>query len=49
MVNRKAIMNKQHKPISYKIGRTLAYLIITIATILIATGSVALPTGKGGF
>lgn len=35
-------MNHQKHPISYKIGRTLAYLIIAIATILIATGSIAL-------
>lgn len=35
-------MNKQHNPISYKIGKTLAYLIIVIATILITTGSIAL-------
>lgn len=35
-------MNKQHNTISYKIGKTLAYLTITIATILITTGSVAL-------
>lgn len=42
MVNRQAHMNKQHNPISYKIGKTLAYLVIAIATILIMTGSVAL-------
>lgn len=42
MVNRKNNMNKQHNPISYKIGKTLAYIIIAIATILITTGSVAL-------
>lgn len=35
-------MNPQKHPISYKIGRTLAYLTIIIATILITTGSVAL-------
>lgn len=35
-------MNKQHNPISYKLGKTLAYLIISIATILITTGSLAL-------
>lgn len=35
-------MNKQHDPISYKIGKTLAYLIIAIAAILIMTGSIAL-------
>lgn len=35
-------MNKQHDPISYKIGKTLAYLIVAIATILITTGSIAL-------
>lgn len=35
-------MNKNHKPISYKIGKTLAYLILILATILIATGSIAL-------
>ena len=35
-------MNKQHDPISYKVGKALAYLIIVIATILIMTGSVAL-------
>lgn len=35
-------MNKQHTPISYKVGKILAYLIIAIATILITTGSVAL-------
>lgn len=35
-------MNKNHNPLSYKIGKTLAYLIIILATILIMTGSVAL-------
>lgn len=35
-------MNPQKHPISYKIGRILAYLTIAIATILITTGSVAL-------
>lgn len=35
-------MNKQHNPISYKIGKILAYLIIAIVTILIAAGSIAL-------
>lgn len=35
-------MNKNHNPLSYKIGRILAYLILILATILIATGSVAL-------
>ena len=35
-------MNKNHNPLSYKIGKTLAYLIIAIATILITTGSIAL-------
>lgn len=35
-------MNKQHTPISYKIGKTLAYLLIAIAVILLMTGSVAL-------
>lgn len=35
-------MNKNHNPISYKIGKTLAYLVIAIATILITTGSIAL-------
>lgn len=35
-------MNKQHNPISYKIGKILAYLIISIATLLIATGSIAI-------
>lgn len=35
-------MNKNHNPLSYKIGKTLAYLILTIATILITTGSIAL-------
>lgn len=42
MVNRKVNMNKQHNPISYKIGKTLAYLIIAIAATLLVTGSVAL-------
>lgn len=42
MVNRKDNMNKQHNPISYKIGKTLAYLVIILATILITTGSVSL-------
>ena len=42
MVNRKANMNKQHDPISYKIGKILAYLVIAIATILTMTGSIAL-------
>ena len=35
-------MNKRHDPISYKVGRILAYLIIAIVAILILTGSVAL-------
>lgn len=35
-------MNKNHNPLSYKIGKTLAYLILTLATILITTGSIAL-------
>lgn len=35
-------MNKRHNPISYKVGRILAYLIIAIATILIMSGSVAI-------
>ena len=35
-------MNKNHNPLSYKIGKTLAYLVLTIATILITTGSIAL-------
>lgn len=35
-------MNKQHTPISCKVGETLAYLLITIATILLIIGSVAL-------
>lgn len=35
-------MNKNHNPLSYKIGKTLAYLIFTLATILITTGSIAL-------
>lgn len=42
MVNRKVNMDKQHNPISYKIGKTLAYLIIAIAAILLTTGSAAL-------
>lgn len=42
MVNRKDNMNKRHNPISYKIGTTLAYLVIAIATILTMTGSIAL-------
>lgn len=35
-------MNNQKHPISYKIGTILAYLILTIASILLITGSVAL-------
>lgn len=35
-------MNKNRNPLSYKIGKTLAYLILTLATILITTGSIAL-------
>ena len=35
-------MNKNHTPLSYKIGKTLAYLILILATILITTGSTAL-------
>nr|UVX45684.1 MAG: hypothetical protein [Bacteriophage sp.] len=42
MVIERNTMNKQHKPISYKIGTILAYLILTVATILALTGSVAL-------
>lgn len=41
-MTRKTHMNKQHTPISYKIGKALAYLIIAIAVILIATGGIAL-------
>jgi hypothetical protein len=35
-------MDKKHNPLSYKIGKTLAYLILILATILITTGSIAL-------
>lgn len=35
-------MNKQRNPISYKVGKTLAYLTIAIAAILLTAGSVAL-------
>ena len=35
-------MNKNHNPLSYKIGTPLAYLILILATILITTGSIAL-------
>lgn len=35
-------MNKNHNPLSYKIGKTLAYIILILATILITTGSIAL-------
>ena len=35
-------MDKNHKPPSYKIGQTLAYLILILVTILITTGSIAL-------
>lgn len=42
MVIKENDMNKQHNPISYKIGKTLAYLIVAIATVLIMTGSIAL-------
>lgn len=35
-------MNKQHNPISYKVGKTLAYLLIAITTVLLMTGSIAL-------
>lgn len=34
--------NKQHNPISYKVGKALAYLIIVLATVLITSGSIAL-------
>lgn len=42
MVIERNPMNPQKHPISYKVGRILAYLTITIATILITAGSVAL-------
>lgn len=42
MVDRKANMNKQHNPISYKIGTFLAYLAITLATLLATGGGLAL-------
>lgn len=42
MVTEKNTMNKQHNPISYRIGKTLAYLIIAITATLILTGSIAL-------
>lgn len=35
-------MNKQHKPISYKIGRTLAYLTILLTTLLVTGGGIAI-------
>lgn len=35
-------MNKNHNPLSYKIGKTLAYIILILATIIIMTGSIAL-------
>lgn len=35
-------MNKNHNPLSYKIGKTLAYLILILAATLITTGSIAL-------
>jgi hypothetical protein len=35
-------MNKPNNPLSYKVGKILAYLIIAIAATLIITGSVAL-------
>lgn len=35
-------MNPKKHPISYNVGKTLAYLLITIAAILLITGSVAL-------
>lgn len=42
MVIQKDDMNKQHNPISYKIGKTLAYLMIAISVTLMLTGSIAL-------
>lgn len=42
MVTERTPMNPQKHPISYKIGRILAYLIIAIATIIITTGGIAL-------
>nr|UVX82251.1 MAG: hypothetical protein [Bacteriophage sp.] len=42
MVTERNTMNPKKHPISYKIGTTLAYLIIAIATILALTGSAAL-------
>lgn len=42
MVTWKDNMNKQHNPISYKIGKILAYLVIAIATTIALTGSIAL-------
>lgn len=35
-------MKNNHDPLGYWIGRILAYLIITLATLLIAGGSIAL-------
>lgn len=35
-------MNKNHSPLSYKIGKALAYLVIILTVILVTTGSVAL-------
>lgn len=35
-------MNKRHNPISYKIGKTLAYLAITLTTLLVTGGGIAL-------
>lgn len=35
-------MNKQHNPISYKIGTILAYLAITLTTLLVTGGGLAI-------
>lgn len=35
-------MNKPHKPFGYKIGQALAYLIVSLSTILITTGAIAI-------
>lgn len=42
MVTERHPMNPQKHSISYKIGKTLAYLIIAITAILLTAGSIAL-------
>lgn len=42
MVTERNIMNPKKHPISYKIGTIAAYILITVATVLGVTGTIAI-------